>query len=145
MVVLITSQYKEKDNIMTVAWHSPLSFNPPLFGIAIGKTRFSHNLIKKSKEFGVNFIDRKLEKAMLICGSISGRGKDKFKEAKLTRKKAKYISAPLIKEAVAWLECKVVKTIDVGDHTFFVGEVLGWEEKGKERIFQKFGRKFLTL
>lgn len=145
MVVLITSYYKGKDNVMTVAWHTPLSFNPPLFGILVGKTRFSHMLIKKSKEFGVNFINKKLEKQMLICGTISGKTKDKFKEAKLTRKKAKFISTPLIKEAVAWFECKVVKEIEIGDHTLFVGKILNWEEIKKGRIFQKSGKKFIFI
>jgi len=109
MVILITSKYKEKDNVMTAAWHSPISFDPSLYAIVIGKEGFSHELIEKSKEFGVNFVDSKIKKKVLCCGRISGKDRDKFKFCGLTRKKSKKIKAPLVEEAVAWYECKVIE------------------------------------
>ena len=145
MVVLITSKYKEKDNIMVAAWHSPISFDPPLYAIAIGKDKFSHSLIKKSGEFGVNFVDSKIEEAVLCCGRTSGKDKDKFESCSLTRKKAEKIKAPLVEEAVAWYECRVVDESDTGDHTLFIGEVLSWQEKRKGRLYHKSGNEFVSL
>ena len=55
-VILVTSRNEEKDNIFTLAWHSPVSFDPQLYAIFAGKTRFSTNIIKESRVFCVNFI-----------------------------------------------------------------------------------------
>jgi flavin reductase (DIM6/NTAB) family NADH-FMN oxidoreductase RutF len=56
-----------RDNIITLDWHMPVSFKPPLYAISIGKTRFSHDVIASSKCFVVNFIDQgKREEALLL-------------------------------------------------------------------------------
>jgi flavin reductase (DIM6/NTAB) family NADH-FMN oxidoreductase RutF len=47
--ILLTCRWKGRDNIMTLDWHTPLSFDPMLYAVSIGKTRFSLNLVKKSK------------------------------------------------------------------------------------------------
>jgi flavin reductase (DIM6/NTAB) family NADH-FMN oxidoreductase RutF len=44
-----------KTNVITLAWHTPISRNPPLYGISIAPKRYSHELIQKTKEFVVNF------------------------------------------------------------------------------------------
>ena len=73
-----------------------------------------------------------MEDVIEYCGSRSGRDVDKFKETSLTKIKAKYVKPPLIDEAVANMECKVVDQIDVGDHTIFIGKALAaYVSKGK--------------
>lgn len=123
-LVLVTSHYQEKDNVMTVAWESPLSFDPPLHGILVSPKRFSHDMILKSGDFGLNFMDTDSRRAVKICGSMSGKDKDKFGITGLTREKAKRIKAPLIGEAICQLECKVIDYVETGDHTLFIGKVL---------------------
>lgn len=68
---------------------------------------------------------------MEYCGKVSGRDvKDKFKEAGLTPVRSSEISSYLIKECPVNLECKVVKTLDVGGtHTWFIGEVVAAHKK----------------
>jgi len=63
-------------------------------------------------------------KETLFCGRISGTERDKFKGTHLTPLRAKKVRAPIIKECVAHLECKLVRKIKTGDHTLFVGQVL---------------------
>ncbi len=143
--ILVTTRYKEKDNIITLDWHMPVSFFPPLYAIAVGKTRFSHNLIKKSKVFVVNFMPFELKEKVLFCGRNSGRNMDKFKEAKLEKEESEKIDCPRLKDAIAFLECKVVKEIDAGDHTIFIGEILNHKLKIKEkRVFHTFDDNFTT-
>lgn len=127
-----------KDNIITLAWHMPTSFNPNLYAISVGKTRFSCEIIKKSKAFVVNFVPDKLANQALICGTKSGRHVDKFKEAKLTKEEAKSVDCPRIKEALAYMECEVINEIDTGDHIIFIGKVLNSEiKKSGKRLLQK--------
>jgi len=54
--ILVSCRDRIKDNLITVAWHMPASFSPELYAIALGKTRFSCRMIKKSKCFVVNFM-----------------------------------------------------------------------------------------
>ncbi len=124
-VILVTSCYKDKKSIITIAWHSPISIKPPALGIAIGKERFSAELIKNSNEFIVNIPSWNLLEPMLYCGTHSGRDVDKFKETGLTPQKAeKLINTPKIKECIGAIECSVIDYIEVGDHIMFFGEVL---------------------
>ena len=72
----------------------------------------------------VNAVDKKLMEAVRICGEKSGREVDKFELAKLTPEKGIKVNAPLIKESPVSIECKLVKEVEVGDHVWFIGEVL---------------------
>ncbi|RMF06865.1 flavin reductase family protein [Candidatus Woesearchaeota archaeon] len=152
-VVLVTSRdeaeimgrKQKKDNIITVAWHTPLSHNPFLYGIAIGKTRFSRQLIDNSRVFAVNFIGEHLKDAAVKAGTVSGMHTDKFAYCGLTKKECEKIDAPRIGEACAWIECEVVEAIETGDHIFYVGRVVNSvAEKNEKRLFQLGGMAFTT-
>jgi flavin reductase (DIM6/NTAB) family NADH-FMN oxidoreductase RutF len=113
-----------KTNIITLAWHTPISRTPPLYGISIAPKRYSHRLIEKTKEFVVNFLPYSLVKAAQFCGTHSGRSTDKLRSTGLSLLPAKKLSTPLIKEGYAHLECTLIKSVPLGDHTLFVGEVV---------------------
>ncbi len=124
-VILVSSAYKDKTNIITLAWKTPLSHKPPLVGISIAKTHFSNELIEKSEEFIINIPDLSLLDKVVFCGKVSGRDVDKFKEAKLTQLKANnLINTPLISECIGHLECYLRDVREFGDHRFFVGEII---------------------
>lgn len=130
-VVLVTSHYKDKTSIITIAWHMPISIKPPALCIAVGKSRFSQELIRNSGEFIVNIPNWDLMKEMLYCGTHSARDVDKFKETNLTPEKAeKLLKTPRIKECIGSIECSVIDTREVGDHILFVGEILYAEAEG---------------
>jgi flavin reductase (DIM6/NTAB) family NADH-FMN oxidoreductase RutF len=136
----IMGKKSEKDNIITIAWHMPVSFSPELYAISVGKTRFSSQIIKKSRVFVVNFMPFSLAKKALVCGTKSGMHVDKFKESGLSKEEAETIDCPRIKENVGYMECEVINEIDAGDHVIFVGKVLKSHLKGKEkRIMQQGG------
>ncbi|MDP7141442.1 MAG: flavin reductase family protein [Candidatus Woesearchaeota archaeon] len=141
-----TGREEEKDNIITVDWHTPLSFKPFFYAIAIGKTRFSHKLIKESMVFVVNFMPFHLKKEVLYCGRHTGEHLDKFEGSGLTKEEADKIHCCKIKEALAHIECEVVNSIDISDHTLFIGKVVYSEEKDDEgrRIFHTEGDNFVT-
>ncbi len=124
-VVMVSCTDKTGEvNIITLAWSMPTSADPPLVAISVSPRHYSHRLIKETKEFVVNVPIIKIARETLFCGRISGREHDKFKEAPLTALPAKKVQAPIIKECVAHLECKLVRKITTGDHTIFIGEVL---------------------
>jgi flavin reductase (DIM6/NTAB) family NADH-FMN oxidoreductase RutF len=140
-VVLISSSHGGKDNVMTACWCFPLSADPAMFGVSVSKKRFSHSLIDKSKEFVINVPDFGMIEAVKICGENSGRDKDKFMLARLTKEKSEKVSVPSIKECMTSIECKVVDSLETGDHILFVGEAVNFNERrqGKSIIQTKEG------
>lgn len=122
--VVLGSVGGAKDNIITLAMCHVFSFKPALLGLGIAPKRFSHALFKGSRDFAINIPDKKMLKAVEICGSKSGRRVDKFEAAGLTREKAEKISSPLVAECPVNIECVKVNEIEAGDHTWFIGEVV---------------------
>lgn len=122
--VLVTCGDEKKSNVMTVAWTGTLNSSPAIAYISVRKERYSYNIIKENKEFVINLTNEKLAYATDWCGVRSGAKYDKFKEMHLTKEKANFVKAPLIKESPVSIECKVIDEIDYGSHTTFVGEVL---------------------
>ena len=123
--VLVTCKdIDNKTNAITIAWHCPISKNPPLYGISLAPNRFSHNLIKKSKEFVINFLSFDFVDKVNFCGTHSGRNIDKIQKSNLTLIPSKEITTPSIQESYSILECRLKESISLGDHTFFVGEVV---------------------
>lgn len=133
----IMGKKQDKKNIFTLSWHMPVSFNPSLYAISVGKQRFSLNLIKKSGVFCVNFMPFELQDKVLFCGRNSGMNKDKFKETGLTPKECGKIHCIYLKEALAYLECEVVQEIESGDHIIIIGKIVNSkvQKKGK-RVFR---------
>lgn len=124
-LALVTARHRDKMGVMPVAWLTPLSQTPPLIGVAIHSTRFTHDLIRRSGQFALNLPGRPLAEQVDRLGRISGyEDVDKFRLAGFTEAEPKQVAAPLIEECLAWIECAVVETIETGDHTFFIGEVL---------------------
>lgn len=123
--VLVTSEDPEgRANAMAAAWHSPLSVNPPMYGVAISPKRASYDFIKRSGRFCINFLPFGLLESLHTCGRVSFKevGEEKLKRAKLEVIRGSF-GCYIIKEAYASFECSLVKVVDAGDHDWFIGEV----------------------
>ncbi len=123
--VLVTcNDAKGATNVITLAWHTPISRSPPLYGISVSPKRHSYGLIKESKEFVVNFVPYSLVEAAQFCGTHSGRSTDKLCKTGLTLLPSTVLSTPRITEAYAHIECALVQNIELGDHHLLVGKVV---------------------
>ena len=123
-IYLVSAEHDGKKNIISIGMFAYFSGKPTLVGIGIAPSRYSFDLIRKSGSYVVNVVDEKLLEAVGICGEKSGRDVDKFKLARLTAVKGAKGNAPLIDESPVSIECRVVKEVEVGDHVWFMGEVL---------------------
>lgn len=125
LTALVTVLDKQNvPNIITLAWHSPVSIKPPYYGISIAPNRYSHELVLESQEFVVNFAPFSIVDKLHYCGTHSGRKVNKFKHTGLTPMRSERVKPPRIQECYAHLECKLVTYQRYGDHTWFVGEVV---------------------
>lgn len=124
VAAIVTASARGRDAAMTAAWHSSISLKPPLYGIAIAPKRFTYQLITESREFGINFVP--LEKASLAAaiGGTSGQQMNKFERFNIAKEKPVKTTAPILKDAYAAYECKLVDSGPYGDHLWIVGEIV---------------------
>ena len=102
-----------KPNIITLGETFNISIRRPVIvGIAVGKARYSHELISQTREYVVN-----LPTARILT-------LDKFAATGLTALPAQVVKPPLIAECPINIECKVIGVHEVGDHDLFLGEVV---------------------
>jgi flavin reductase (DIM6/NTAB) family NADH-FMN oxidoreductase RutF len=121
--ILVTCDDHNKTNAITIAWHTPISKNPPLYGLSIAPKRYSHKLILESKEFVINFLPYEYTKNIHYCGTRTGKGKDKITDAELALENSDSVKTKRIKQAYSHLECKLYDNISLGDHTLIIGEI----------------------
>lgn len=123
IVAVAGVRYNNKVNFIPLVWHTGLSFSPPLYGISISPKRFSFELILKSGEFSVNFVEFKFRELVEKWGSISGRDVDKAKLSSVSFSNGNKTDTPILDIAYVVHECELVEHYTLGDHTLFVGLV----------------------
>jgi flavin reductase (DIM6/NTAB) family NADH-FMN oxidoreductase RutF len=123
-IVLVSSAWKSEYNIMTMGWHMVMEFSPSLIGCYVWTENHSFGLIRKSKECVINIPTVDMADIVVGIGNSSGRDIDKFQTFGLTMRKAKKVSAPLIAECHANLECRLVDTSLIRKYSLFVFEVV---------------------
>jgi flavin reductase (DIM6/NTAB) family NADH-FMN oxidoreductase RutF len=125
MTFLLTSISKNgKPNVMTCAWATPVSEEPPIVIVCLSKQHYTTKLIKQTKEFIINIPTKKMLKALWICGKASGKDTDKFEKAELKTNPAKRVKAPIVSNCIGHIECKVWKIVEAGECYAFFGKVL---------------------
>ena len=124
VAAIITAQAKGRENAMAAAWHTPISFNPPLYGVSISPKRFTYELIADSREFGVNFLPFSEAELVASVGGSKGQEVDKFRRFNIARDKSMKTAVPILKAAYAAYECKLFDDRDYGDHKLLVGEII---------------------
>ena len=123
-VAMISSGDMENSNIATIAWTGIINSEPMIVYVSIRPSRFSNEIITKTKEFVINLPDEKLVKIADFCGTKSGRDVDKFRECNLTKRQSNKIKSPYIEECPINLECKVIDIQKFDSHDMFVAEVV---------------------
>jgi len=123
-VVLVSTSWRGNYNVMPAVFVTPLSFEPPLIGLAVHPSRHTHDMIKYSEEFALNIPSRELLHHCQYLGSVSGRDLNKLELTKLPVFSARKVDAPLLEGCVGYIECGVQDAMTTGDHTFFIGKVV---------------------
>lgn len=122
-VTVVTTQHEGTPYGMTVASFASLSLHPPLVLICIEKAVKSHDAIAAAGKFGVSILAHDQ-------GEVSGRFASKKiddKFAGVAVRTGAELGMPLLEGAICMLECRVQSQLPGGDHTIFVGEVVGAE------------------
>ena len=118
-VTVITTKVDDLIYGLTATAFSSLSAEPPEVYVSINKKTRTHPLIEKSGIFCVNFLTDDLKH---VSDRFAGRHPDEERFKDIGHHVAA-TGAPVLDGALAFLDCKVVRALDAGDHTIFIGEV----------------------
>lgn len=108
-VVLVSSILGDRLGVTAVAWTMPVDKEPPVILLEISEGHFIYECILETGDFVVNVPSRGMAKAVVDCGSCSGRDKDKFSEFGLSPKPSKMVVSPGVHGCLAFLECELVR------------------------------------
>jgi flavin reductase (DIM6/NTAB) family NADH-FMN oxidoreductase RutF len=123
--VVISAEYGGSIGGMPAIWCMPLSFSPPLVGVAIAPEHETYRIISCARAFGMNWLDFSYARQVGELGETSAKAlKNKLAAAGFTVTKGEKTSQPLIKEASAVLECQLTETHRTGTHELLIGEVI---------------------
>ena len=124
LAVVVTAYHDDKPNAMVAGWHAPLSFDPPLFGVSLSPKRHTYQMIIDSGEFTVNFLPASKAGLIAALGGSKGSNMDKFAAFNIARDLPLKTNAPVLSDAYAAYECKLVEDRKYGDHQLLVGEIV---------------------
>lgn len=122
----------DEANGFTANWVSQASFEPPQVTVAVHKDHHSHDLIESGGVFSINLLDKGQEELARKLARHQEPEADSVAGARFTR--GSHTGAPLFEDAFAHLECRVSGKLEAGDHTVFLGEVVGEELKRQEKV-----------
>jgi flavin reductase (DIM6/NTAB) family NADH-FMN oxidoreductase RutF len=108
---------------LTIGSLVSLSLDPPLVGLAISRQAAMHELLRAAGGFALSLLAQGQE--WLAQHFARGVPPIALWHGIASREGA--AGAPLLVGALGWVECRIASEHPVGDHTFFVGEVLSVE------------------
>jgi flavin reductase (DIM6/NTAB) family NADH-FMN oxidoreductase RutF len=131
-VVLVTTHDGRKNNIMTLSWTMVVDFTPA-FAITTGPWNHSYAALRKSRECVISIPTVDLIDKVVGVGTCSGADTDKFEKFGLTPLQGKHVKAPLIKECMANIECRVVDIVKKHNIVVLEGVAAYFDSSRKEK------------
>ncbi|HEX4866766.1 MAG TPA: flavin reductase family protein [Acidimicrobiales bacterium] len=120
-LALVGSRAGDERNAMTASWIMQLSMAPVLIGVSVDNKAITRRLIADGGSFSVNLWDAEETKVFVKFSKPAA-----YDDGALNGRPVRDGSTgvPIFEDAIAWLECEVRHTVDLGSHTLFVGELV---------------------
>ena len=118
---VLGSRAGDRLNGMTCNWVTQLASAPKLVGVSVEKEALTHALVHDGQVFAISIIDREdraIVRKFTKPVEVEDEAMNGFPFV------VKTSGAPILAQAVAWLDCRVAQEVDLGSHTLFVGEVV---------------------
>ncbi len=105
----------------------------PIFAITTGPWNYSFAALQKSKECVISIPTVDIIDKIVGVGTCSGADTDKFEKFELTPVKGKHVQAPLIKECLANIECRVIDIVKKHNIVVLEGVAAYFDNSRKEK------------
>jgi len=134
-VVLITAVDGPEPVGMACNSFTSVSLEPQLVLFCAAKSSTTWPRIQAAGKWAANFLDEDGEE---ICRLFAQKGADRFARVAYSPGRT---GAPIIEEALAFVDCETVAEHDAGDHLIVVGRVveLGYRHEGTPLVFYRGG------
>jgi flavin reductase (DIM6/NTAB) family NADH-FMN oxidoreductase RutF len=128
---LLGSVAGERRNLMTLNWATQVADEPKLLAVSVQVSAVTHGLIDDGGVFSLNILkraDRSVVRKFVKPVEpkeveVDGSGRGAMRQVEVT---CDVTGAPIVVDALGWLDCEVRKKLELGTHSLFVGEVVGF-------------------
>lgn len=124
VVLAITQNSEGRVNLMAIGWICTASDDPPMFIMGIDEHAYSLELIKANREFVVAYPGTAMASATLYVGTTHGHNEDKGTRSGLSFSPASQVRPPLLTDAVANFECRLVDIVRPGNCPLVIGQIV---------------------
>lgn len=121
LYILMAENKESKVAAATVNWVTQTSFEPPLVVVGVKADSLVHSIIKESRSFTLNMLGKDQQPlAFTFFKSVDREGQmiggEPFHAGKT--------GSPILENTPGFIECNLIDTLEKGDHSIFVGEVV---------------------
>jgi flavin reductase (DIM6/NTAB) family NADH-FMN oxidoreductase RutF len=136
----LTTKNGDEKHGMIASWVSQVSHDPPLVMVAIRKNRRVHPIVMEMGAFALHVLDKEA-KAIIDRFKLPSPAQ-RFEGAECATLET---GCPILKNTLACLDCRLVETLDTGDHTLFIGEALAADvaDEGTPMTGWDYGKVYL--
>ena len=120
-IYVMTAERGDEIAAATVNWVTQTSFEPPLVAVGVKADSGAYTVGREAGHFALNVLGKGQQ------GAAFGFFKPAEKEGNTISGEPYHTGAsgaPLLDNAAASIECKLVEVVERGDHHIFVGEVI---------------------
>jgi flavin reductase (DIM6/NTAB) family NADH-FMN oxidoreductase RutF len=118
-VTLVTLKSGDRVHGLTVSAFASVTPSPPLIAVIIDRRNTAHPLLEEEGAvFAVNILGE--DQAELSNRFAWLKDADRFAEGNWTTAQT---GAPILEDAIAWLDCTIHSRLDAGTHTIYLGKV----------------------
>ena len=112
-----------------------VSLDPPLVLVCVEHTADTHDVIAASEAFAISVLGEEQEALARRFASYDSAAKFDG-----VAHRTEVTGAPVLDDALAWIDCRLWASYAGGDHTIFVGEVVGGDaEEGPPLVYFRGG------
>ncbi len=132
----------DKMTLATVNWTTQCSFKPPQVVVGVKGDASAHAMVKNSKVFTMSFLGTGQKgQAFAFFKHVEPEG---GKMGGFAYETGPNTGCPIVSDAPAWVECKVIGFHEYGDHTVVVGEVIeaGLKQETEPLTLKEIGAKY---
>ena len=121
LYVLTASHPDGRVAAATINWVTQASFEPPLVAIGVKADSGAHALIKDTKKFALNVLGKGQQGLAFAFFKPAERQGDTISGQPVRNGST---GSPILTNAPAYVECTLETTVEMGDHSIFVGKVV---------------------
>ena len=141
-VTIVTAVHDNERHGMTVNSFASLSLDPPLLMVALQRTTRTSGLVSRAQAFGVTVLSAGQEE---ISDRFAGRGDDSKDRLEGIETETLSTGAPFLKGGLAYFDCRLQQTIEVGTSSIFIGEVIAVKQfEGRPLVYHDRQYQHLT-